>query len=235
MRVVSIHQPNYLPGLTYFAKMAQCDVFVLLDTVEYSKNNWTNRNRIKGPHGAQWLTVPVLTSGRSDQTIREVETKESAQWESKHWRALQTNYGGAPCFADYELQLRPIYERQWPMLVEINEHLIRLIAGWLDITTELIQASELAEIRGESTSLLVSICQAVDADVYLSGPGGRKYLETKQFRNAGIQLRFHAFEHPTYAQLFGDFIPNLSVIDLLFNEGPRAADFIRRSASWIES
>jgi len=120
-RIVNIHQPNYIPALSYFAKMAAADVFVILDDVEYSKNNWTNRNRLKGANGLVWLTVPVRYSNGSRQLISEIEPVNESKWRTKHWRTLIANYSRAPCFSAYEGPLRAIYESEWAKLAALNE------------------------------------------------------------------------------------------------------------------
>ena len=221
---VVIHQPNYLPGLTYFSKIAEADVFVLLDSVGYSKNNWTNRNRIKTAQGAKWLTVPVVTAGRLGQPILETETLDSG-WEHKHWQTLISNYSAAPFFDRYEERLEAVYSQRQALLAPLNEELIRLLAGWLGLDTPMVRSSELS-VDGHGTELLVSICRAIGASEYVSGPGGRKYMDDSLFRDAGVELRFHEFVERPYTQLFGDFAEGLSALDAVMNLGDQARELL---------
>lgn len=223
MTTLAAHQPQYLPWLGYFDKMAQVDVFVLLDNVQFKKNEWQNRNRIKGPSGPQWLTVPVRH--KFPQSIAEVRVRESEPWRRKHLRALETNYGKAPSFDDEMPALQAVLERPWSELAQLNIELVRLMARRLGIDTEIRLGSEFAA-RAHPTLRLVDLCIALGADTYLSGAGG-DYLEREAFTDADIELRFQAYGHPVYPQLWGAFEPYLSIVDLLMNCGPDSASIVR--------
>lgn len=227
MRTVVIHQPNYLPGCTYFDKLASADVFVSLDTVQYTKNNWINRNRIKTANGLQWITVPVHTKGRSTQSIFETEIDIKKDWQRDHARTLEQNYARAPFFDAYGPALIEALGRPWTRLAEMNEHLLRMLCAWLGTDVPLVRASNL-NVSGSSTDLLLNICEAVGADRYLSGPGGRKYMDVHMFAARGVELVFHDYHHPVYPQLHGPFEENLSAIDLLFNVGEEAIASFQR-------
>jgi hypothetical protein len=221
----TIHQPNYLPGLSYFAKIARSDVFILLDDVQFTKNNWTNRNRIKGPRGEQWLTLPVITAGRLHQRIVDVELDVRAHGPAKHWKQLQTCYGRAPAFAEIATELRDVLLQDWVRLAPLNEALLHIVLRRLSLPTPVVRSSDL-NVEGESAEKLIRLCQAVGASSYLSGPGGKKYLDVARFTAEAITVEFHEFTHPVYGQMFGDFLPNLSIVDLLFNEGRNAANVL---------
>lgn len=229
--IVSVHQPNYLPWLGYFLKIANSDIFVFLDNVPYTKNSIINRNKIKTEHGAMWLTVSVLTKGRYGQLINEVEINNNVPWSKIHWKTIWANYAKAPYFQSYSSLFESVYQREWRKLSELNETLIRLICEIFSIKgVKFIRASEL-NVSGKSTELLINICKALGADTYLSGFGGKKYMNEKLFEKRGIELKYYEFQHPIYKQLWGDFISNLSVIDLLFNEGcwiSNRQNFIKR-------
>ena len=214
-RLLAAHQPQYLPWLGFFDKIARADVFVLLDDVQFKKNEWQNRNRIKGPAGPQWLTVPVRH--RFPQTIAEVEIAPPASWSRKHLQALRTNYGKAPCF-DAEMPLFvEVLERSWRHLAPLNVALIERLVHRLGIDTELRLSSELAA-RDDPTLRLVDLCERLGADAYLSGSGG-DYLDEQPFADAGIELSYQQYDHPRYPQLHGEFEPFLSIVDLLMNCG----------------
>jgi hypothetical protein len=208
---VAIHQPQYLPWLGYFDKIDQADCFVLLDDVQFKKNEWQNRNKIKTAAGWQWLTVPVLH--RFPQRICEVRINRTDPWSRKH---LQ------PFFEE-------IYAREWTLLLDLNLATIAYLAEALGIQTKLVLASSLpvpAEL--EATDRLIAICQAVGANTYLSGVGGREYLDLAPFKEAGIGVLFQAFQTRLYPQRFGAFVPDLSIVDLLFNCNDHSLQIIRQ-------
>lgn len=229
--IVAIHQPNYLPWLGFFYKIASCDIFVLADIVQYSKKGFINRNKIKTPQGTAWLTVGVLTKGRYGQLINEVEIDNGAPWARIHEKSISQNYSKAPYFKKYKAPFEDIYHREWERLVDLNEALIKVICQILGIrSVEFIRASEL-NVSGERAELPVNICRAVGADTYLSGPSGQKYMDEELFEKEGISLRYSDFKHPAYTQLWGDFIPNMSIIDLLFNEGGESLKILKEASS----
>ena len=226
--IVAIHQPNYVPWLGYFYKICHCDVFVFLDSVPYSRNSLVNRNRIKIPQGLAWLTVGVLTKGHYAQAISEVEVNNSVDWRKTHWRTISQNYSKTPHFKEYESLFEAVYDREWRRLIDLNETLIQLISSLLGTNTVMFVNASALKTTGTRSELLVNICKAVGADTYLSGFGGRKYLDESGFQEAGVRLVYSDFEHPVYGQLWGEFVPNLSIIDLLFNEGERSRSILNQ-------
>jgi hypothetical protein len=227
---VAIHQPQYLPWVGYFDKMDQADSFVILDDVQFKKNEWQNRNRIKTASGWQWLTVPVRH--RFPQRISEVEIDNSAPWARKHRQALIANYAGAPCFEAHRAFFDDLYDREWRRLQDLSLATVVHLAGALGIHTKLLLASSLAlpspPSETAASDRLIAICRAVGADVYLSGPGGQSYLDLGRFQQAEVQVVFQAFRTPPYPQRFAAFEPDLSVVDLLFNCGAESLDVLRR-------
>ncbi|WP_323720622.1 WbqC family protein [Acetomicrobium sp.] len=217
--IVGIHQPNFLPWLGYFYKIAQCDVFVLLDNVQYTKNSFINRNRIKTPRGADWLTVPVIIKGRFGQLIRDVEVNGTVDWRKKHLRTLEINYRKAKYFEPIFEGLMAIYlANDWENLCELNIRLLNWTLSILGLKKQLVLASSL-HVDGESTQLLIDIIKKLGGHEYISGFGGAHYQEEELFEKAGIMLTYYDFKHPVYPQLWTGFIHNLSIIDLLFNCG----------------
>jgi len=216
MTVVAIHQPNYIPHPALFDKIRNCDIFVFLDSVQYTKNSFINRNRIKTPKGWTWLTIPVHASIKSK--ICEVTIDNSKQWQKHHWKSLMFNYGSSSHFAKSNF-IKGMYEGEWSNLSKFNIALIVLLCHALKIDTpEFVKSSEL-EVCGKKTRLLLDICKKVGADVYLSGKSGKNYLNVNLFEREGIRVQFQKYKCPFYKQQFGKFIPNLSVIDMLFNVG----------------
>lgn len=223
MTTLAAHQPQYLPWLGFFDKLAQADVFVLLDNVQFKKNEWQNRNRIKGPAGPQWLTVPV--GHKFPQTIAEVEVRESEPWRRKHQRALESNYGKAAHFAEEMPLFADALARPWTHLAPLNIDLIHKVAARLGIDTEIVLGSQV-NARPDPTLRLVDLCRELGADTYLSGAGG-DYLQRERFAEESIALQLQGYEHPNYEQLHGDFAPYLSVVDLLMNCGKDSFSIIR--------
>lgn len=224
MTTLAAHQPQYLPWLGYFDKLDQANVFVLLDNVQFKKNEWQNRNRIKTATGWQWITVPVRH--RFPQAIAEVEIDAQVPWGRKHLRALESNYRKAPHYEAVMTVLTEVLEDSWTHLAPLNVMLSRVVAAILDIGTTMRLGSEFTT-REEPNGRLIDLCLELEADTYVSGAGARDYLDVSAFEAAGIAVRYQNFEHPTYPQLYGDFEANLSVVDLLMNCGEESLSIIR--------
>ena len=221
MTTVSIHQPEFLPWLGFIDKLRRCDVMVLLDSVQFEKHYFQNRNRIRTADGWTWLTVPVLTTGRSRQRIDDVQIRADVPWPRKHCRALAQHYAGAPFFEDHYPALRDLYEQAGQSLADFNVTLIRWLAAAFGVRCRIVRSSEL-DVTGDRTERLVNICQTLGADVYLSGVSGLDYLDASRFSAAGIRVEYQDFVHPVYRQRYEPFVPMLSAVDLLFTEGPDA-------------
>jgi len=229
-RIVAIHQPNFLPWIGYFYKIAKSDIFVFLDNVQYTKNSFINRNKIKTPQSAMWLTVPV--SFNFGQLINEVKINNEINWREKHIRTLEMNYKRANFFEDvFEIIKKIYYLKNWQNLSDFNISLTKTIASYLGLDKPFVKSSALG-IKGKSTELLIQIVKKVGGNVYLSGFGGAKYQEEGLFKNEGIKLVYYNFTHPIYKQLWNGFIANLSIVDLLFNAGHTSIEVIRNSGKF---
>jgi hypothetical protein len=212
-------QPGYLPWLGFFDQMQRADVFVYYDDVQFDKHGWRNRNRVKGPDGApHWLTVPVLHSGRNWPSILEVEIDNRTPWARKHAGTLRQFYWRAPFLDRYLPALEEMLERRWTLLVDLDLAVTHLLCGWLGIECRTLRASELG-IPGKQSERLLALCQHVGARRYLSGDSARNYLDMDLFTRYGVEVEWQNYIHPTYPQQHGDFMPYLSVVDLLFNCG----------------
>jgi len=221
-RIAAIHQPNYLPYLGYFYKIAKCDIFIYLDVVQYPRGrSFAARNRIKTPNGTMFLSIPVsIPSGRGGKVKYTEVSFGNKNWKEKHLKTIRMNYSRAPFFEEvcdlYESQLETSES-----FVALNINLIEAFANYLSIDTKRIRLSDVLSDFGEKTQLVIDICRKVGAKKYLSGTGGGKaYNDEKALKENGIELIYSDFEDPKYRQLWGEFAPNLSVIDLLFNCGP---------------
>ena len=223
---VGIHQPMYLPWLGLLDRIAQCDLFILLDNVCYSKNYFLNRNKIKTATGWIWLTIPVLTKGDSNKIIKDVEIDNKNDWCKKHWMSLYYSYKNSPYYNNYSEYFENYYQREWRYLVEAISEMMHYLLKVLNIKTRIIMASSLG-VSGKKEDLILNICNIVQADEYLSGPDGRNYLNLDLWEKNKIRVVFHEYQHPAYRQLHGNFMPLLSVIDLLFNCGPESLGILR--------
>jgi hypothetical protein len=223
-------QPTYLPWLGYFDLMDQVDSFVLLDDVQFVKQSWQQRNRIKTPRGLEWLTVPVFISGRFGQKINEAQIQDPRFWVT-HTKTLDANYARAGHFRALASVLAAEYEAgaTTHRLADLHTRLIIWLAGTLDIKTPLVRSSALGVAAAEPCERLVSLCRHFGASEYISPVGAAGYLlpELNTFRAAGVNVRFHQYRHPEYPQLHGAFLPYASAVDLLFNTGPGAGTIMR--------
>jgi len=217
---LAIHQPNFLPYIGYFHKMAAVDQFVLYDDVQFTKEGFINRNRIKTPTGAQWVTVPVLTKGRLEQKIMDVEIMSNGNWRKKILGSIRQNYGRSAYFKVYYESFEEIILRQLSRLVDLNIALIEWVRTIVGIQTPMTRSSTIPGVTGSSTERIISICRKFGADSYYSGKGGANYQDQMFYDREGIQLVMSHFPHPDYPQPWGVFEPRLSIIDLLFNVGP---------------
>ena len=222
--IIAIHQPNYLPWAGYFHKMSLSDRFVLLDNVPFSKNSYQNRCKLKTRAGEAWLTVPVRTAECFAQSTNSVEL-DGFEWTRKHWATIEQHYKRAAYFGFVESALRCVFEREWELLADMCIDLIERVRAALQIAVPLVRSSSLA-VEGHRSELLAAICKELQATEYLSGPSGRNYLDLDVFRRAGIKVSFHSFQPPLYPQMHGDFIPGMSILDLLANCGPRSREYL---------
>jgi WbqC-like protein len=228
---IAICQPTYLPWLGYFDLIDQVDIFVLLDNVQFQRQSWQHRNRVKSPSGLQWLTVPVMFRGRFGQLINQVEIRDTEFWRN-HLRAVELNYRRTPFFSNYfeELGSRiKAMSSTGALLADLDIQLIQWFMDTLGIRTNIFLSSHL-ERQGKRMELLANICDSLEATEYVSPLGSATYLlqEIDVLLDKGIDVGFQHYEHPQYRQLFPPFCPYASVLDLIFNEGERALEILRR-------
>jgi len=227
MKKIAILQSNYIPWKGYFDLINQVDEFILYDDAQYTRRDWRNRNKIKTPQGLQWLTIPVATKGNYKQKINEIKLSDS-NWKITHWKTLQRNYSKAPFFSDYGGIFSSLYlENSYSYLSEVNEQFIRKINSILGIKTHIRHSSEFI-LEEDRTDRLLGICQQCNAQVYLSGPAAQEYFDLSKARERGIEVEWMSYEgYPEYNQLYPSFEHNVTILDLLFNEGPCAPKFMK--------
>jgi hypothetical protein len=215
--IVTIHQPAYLPWLGYFDKIIRSDCYVYLDTVQFEKNSFTNRNRILTPQGPLWLTVPVKLRGHMTSTMNDIEIDNGQPWRQKHLRSIYSNYKKSPRFEERYVRLEELYKEEDHLLSDLCFRHLRFWFEELGIRTRLLKASELG-IDSKKSELVLDICKHLHADRYISGALGADYLDTAVFEENGIEVEFQNYAHPVYPQLWGtEFVPNLSIVDFWMN------------------
>ena len=221
---IAIHQPQYLPYPGFFHKLSLVDALVVMDDVQYDKR-FTNRNQILAPQGPIWLTVPIVKSQKFHKNM-EVEVNNSLPWRTEHLKKISYSYRNASWFHEYGPYFEELYKRDHSKLVDLDLDVTRKILDWLDIRIEVLLESNL-RVEGEGTQRLVNACVAVGADSYVSGIGGKNYLDEGIFAANNIRLEYQEYQPRPYRQRFvEEFVPNLSVIDMLFNVGPKSRELI---------
>jgi len=223
--IIAVHQPQYLPWLGYFDKIDKCDYFVFLDSVQYKKNEWQNRNRIKTASSPIWLTVPV--NYRFPQKIEEVTIDSRGEWRRKHLNSMEINYSSAPYFRDYFVSIKKILEMEYIYLKDLNIALLVEIMSIIGVKKDTDKSSELGNFPDNPDDRLISICRHYGADTYLAGVGGKNYMNLEKYEKSGIDVIFQEYKHPVYRQQYEDFVSHLSIVDLLFNCGPDSLSILK--------
>jgi hypothetical protein len=234
--IVTAHQPAYLPWLGLLHKAALADTFVILDTVQYERNSFTNRNRIRTAHGSQWLTVPVLSEGHMHSTVGALRIAAQHGWARKHWATLNMCYGRAPFFNEHGPFLQDVYSREWDLLVDLCEHILLYLFRAFDIGARVVRAS-IMQLSGKKTDLLLDLCAKTDAQTFIFGALGRQYAPVAALESAGVRAVFQEYHHPIYPQAYPGFAPGMNAFDLLMNVGPRSREVMMsgnqsRKALW---
>lgn len=222
--IVSVHQPQYLPWLGYFDKIDKADIFVLLDNVQFKKNEWQNRNKIKTANGWQWLTVPVMY--KYPQLINEVEINNKDKWRHRQRQTIISNYKKAPFWSLLEEFFEEIFSSEWQYVSQLNIHVVKRLAALLGIATPIHVASELGEFPEDPDDRLIALTKHFDANIYLAGGGGKGYMDMEKYTQNGVKVIFQEYSHPVYDQLFGAFEPFMSVVDLIYNHGEKSLEIL---------
>jgi hypothetical protein len=222
--IIAAHQPNYLPWLGFMDKLRRADQFLILDHVQFERQNFQNRTKVRMDDGWKWLTVPVIQKSRDEIILEKLIANEKDgkfRWGRKQFATLEQVYRGAPYFHFYADALRGVFDAEWEKLLDLNLALLRFCMAALEIQTPLVRTSTMGPLAGQKSELVLNMCKAAGATVYLSGDGASKhYLDIPAFKAAGIEVRFQEFKHPDYPQGHPKAVRGLSVLDLLFNCGP---------------
>lgn len=223
---IAIHQPNYMPWLGYFYKISQVNQFVILDDVQFSKGSYTNRTNIKTPNGIVKLSVPIISNNK--ENINQILIHNKQNWQEKHWKTIESNYKKTQHFNEYKERFENIFFKKYERLFDLNLSLLKLILNILEIDTDIIIASELKQDFGQKNDRILNICKYLNADEYLSGNGAKNYNVQEDYDAANIKLQYTTFLHPTYKQKWGEFVPNLSTIDMIFNDVESGIIFFKK-------
>jgi len=217
--ILSAHQPAYFPWLGYFDKISKSDVFIYLDDVQFEKNSFINRNKIKTPQGPQWLTIPIKIKGHLNQTIGNTFIDDAQAWRVKHLRSIEMNYSKAPYFKDCFLKLNDLILISESNLSDFCWHHLNFWLEEFQINTKIIKSSELG-VESKKSDFVLDICKKQRADLYISGKLGRDYLDEISFSKSGIVIEYQDYNHPVYPQKWGEFEPFMGIIDYWMNCGP---------------
>jgi hypothetical protein len=227
---VAISQSNYMPWKGYFDLINSVDEFVVFDDVQFTKSDWRNRNRLKCREGACWLSIPIQVKGRYFQKINDAQIADP-NWATRHWKTIEGLYGRAEYFKAYKDNIRALYlQASMDHLTEINKAFLLGICDLLGIKTRFRDSREWRLIEGK-TGRLVDLCRQLHATSYYCGPRSRDYLEEWRFREAGIDVIYMDYGgYPEYPQLFGPFLHDVSIVDLIFNTGNHAGEYMKTVA-----
>lgn len=223
---LAAHQPHSFPWLGYLHKVAHCDVFVVMDDLQFEAQNYQNRNQVKVNNGTSWLTVPLVRGSQADRICdkRIVQSSNPKEcWKRRSWQTLRTHYSRAPFFSSLEAELEMLFAQPWTRLLDFNMQMLKLCMNWLGIHTPVVLASTL-ELEGQRTERIANLCKRLGADVYYSGNGAScSYLDLETLRSAGIQAEWQTFAHPIYPQRYPErgFVKNMAALDYFFNCGPK--------------
>jgi len=232
VKYVCIHQPDFVPYLGFFHRLLFSDIFIIHDDVQFLRNGWHHRDKIKTKYGVKWLTLSVK-KGKVNQEIRNVMLSENIHvWIKKKMNILKDSYGKASYFNDYFPQIEELFFSDVSKLIDLNMKFINFFLDIFDIKVKIIFSSDL-NVNGYKTEKIINIMRAINRSHYLSGIGAKAYFDEKMFIKDGLQVKWQHFQHPIYPQLYGDFMPNLSCIDLLFNCGHKSKDILRSCEKMI--
>ena len=221
--IIFVHQPEYIPWIGFFDKLARCDIFVVYDDAQYVHGGFHNRNRIRICEGWRWITIPIVHN--HPQMIKDVQIS-GKQWRKEHIQIIRQYYEKSPYFKAYFPIIEEAISFNHDLLVGLNLHLLKKIAEALNIKAKIIRSSEFPYHGQDKNEKLISMCKYLGANTYLAGSGSRQYIDEQAFFNSNIKLHWHNYLHPTYRQQFEGFEPNMSIIDLIFSFGPQAKEII---------
>lgn len=224
--IITAHQPAYLPWLGLIHKIAISDAYVYLDSVQFEKNSFTNRNKIKTASGPIWLTVPVFLKDHTAKVIKDITIDNSKDWRTSHFKSIYFNYKKAPYFKKYAGFFEDTYKKEWNSLADLCDYMLRWFLKELGVKVDYHKASEL-NFHKHKSDLILEMCKKLEADLYVFGALGKDYAKEEYFTKDDVKIYFQDYNHPKYSQLWGDdFLPYMGIIDLLFNCGDKSLEIL---------
>ena len=228
-KTVAIAQSNYIPWKGYFDLINSADELILYDDMQYNRRAWRNRNLIKSSRGPIWLTIPVLVKGKYSQKIKDTVIAD-ANWKRDHWKIISHNYSKAKHFSEYRPFFEELYATTETYLSRINYLFISAICRLLGITTTISWSMDY-ELTGDKTEMLMNLCKQAGATSYISGPAAKVYLNEDVFLRENISVSYMDYSgYPEYQQLYPPYQSEVSIIDLILNEGPNAPKYMKSFA-----
>jgi len=224
-------QPGYLPWLGFFELIEQCDQFVILDDVQYTKRDWRSRNRIRTKNGWIWLTVPVLSKDKEEQLIKDVRINNDISWKKDHLNSIKINYSKSKFFKNYFKYFENIYNKSWEYLIDLNMDIIYFLTKEINISTPIVLSSSLSISALSKNQRIIEICKKLKADELYDSKAAESFIDIELFKKEGIKVLFQDYKHPEYSQSYKPFIGQMSVIDLLFNEGANSKNIILKGSA----
>ena len=225
---IALLQSNYIPWKGYFDIINSVDEFIIYDDAQYTRRDWRNRNLIKTKNGLLWLTIPIEVKGRFHQKIKDTRIANK-NWPAKHWETIMHSYNSASCFKDYKEIFEKSFQKcmKLDFLTDVNRLFIDVINSILGIRTFITDSSEYY-LEGNKSERIISVCKQTKAQIYLSGPSGKNYIDEKIFYDAGVGLEWVKYDnYPEYNQLYHPFENSVSILDLIFNVGVNSRSFMK--------
>ncbi len=216
--IVTIHQPAFLPWLGYFDKINRSDIYVYFDSVQFRKGGYSNRNRIKGANGVTWLTIPVKIKGHLSSAIKDIQIDNTQNWKKRHLNSIYFSYRKAEFFESLYPKLETLYTERYEFLADLVYSQLIFWLNELNIDTKVIKSSELSTPpQCKKSDLVLNLCLKLGATQYLASPNSKIYIEEADFRKHSIHIDYQGYKYAAYPQLFGEFVPNLSIVDFWMN------------------
>lgn len=223
--ILTAHQPLYLPWIGFFQKVSMSDKFCLWDDVQFDPNDFINRNYLKNPNGVCMITIPIKSKGYREKTIKDMHIENQHNWRRIHWNTFVVSYSKSPYFESYSDFFKKTFDKKWDDLLDIDVHILEYLFKEMGMKVEIIMASK-QTFEGTKTARIIDMCNKLNSDIYIFGAMGKGYADLDLLKKAGVKPYFQDYKHFVYPQLWGDFIPNLSVVDLLFNCGEKSYNIL---------
>ena len=229
MKKIAISQPRYLPSCNYIERIIMSDVFVMLDNVRHQKRAFEHRNKIKVSDGsACWLSIPIDRKNSESDIIKDLLILNETDWRGDHLKSFELNYKNTPYYSEVIELLRAFYSAEKEFLNDAIREMTDILVNYFGLKVNIVWASDYDCCKNTKDDMLVEITGYFNGNAYISGPNGRDYINREKFGNLNIKLLFHDYEHPVYNQLWGEFLPYMTIWDMMFYHGKHTINLIRK-------